>query len=68
MKWRTFLLWNALGGLAWAISVGLAAYFLGHAATEFVKRSGLLTVILIATTIALLLGQSHLRRHRHHLG
>jgi membrane-associated protein len=64
MRWRTFLLWNALGGLAWAISVGLAAYFLGHAATEFVKRSGLVAVLVVATTIGLLLGLRRLRRHR----
>ena len=64
MRWRTFLLWNTLGGLAWAISVGLTAYFLGHTAREFVKRSGLAAALLIATTIGLLLGLSHLRRHR----
>ncbi|MCY7302025.1 MAG: DedA family protein, partial [Thermoleophilia bacterium] len=25
MRWRTFLLWNALGGIAWACTVGAAA-------------------------------------------
>ena len=29
MRWRTFLLWNALGGIAWATSIGLAAYLSG---------------------------------------
>ena len=32
MRWRTFLLWNALGGIAWATTIGLAAYLLGHVA------------------------------------
>ena len=64
MRWRTFLLWNALGGVAWAISVGLAAYLLGHTATDLVKPSGLLAVLLIATAIGVLLAVSHFRRHR----
>ena len=29
MRWRTFLLWNALGGICWATAIGLIAYFLG---------------------------------------
>ncbi len=39
MRWRTFLLWNALGGIAWAVSVGLAAYLLGHVAATIFRRS-----------------------------
>lgn len=30
MRWPAFLLWNALGGCAWALTVGLLAYTLGH--------------------------------------
>ena len=26
MRWRSFLLWNALGGVCWATAVGLLAY------------------------------------------
>lgn len=29
MPWPTFLFWNALGGVAWAVNVGAAAYLLG---------------------------------------
>ena len=29
MSWPTFLFWNALGGIAWATSIGLLAYFVG---------------------------------------
>ena len=32
MPWRTFLFWNALGGIVWATSVALLAYYLGPAA------------------------------------
>ena len=41
MPWRTFLLWNALGGFAWAVSVGVAAYFLGHLAAKIFRAFGL---------------------------
>jgi undecaprenyl-diphosphatase len=33
MPWRRFLLWNALGGGAWASTVGGAAYLLGQSAS-----------------------------------
>jgi membrane protein DedA with SNARE-associated domain len=33
MPWRRFLLWNALGGIAWATTVGAAAYLLGRSAS-----------------------------------
>jgi membrane protein DedA with SNARE-associated domain len=32
MPWHTFLLWNALGGLAWTSLYGFGAYLLGDAA------------------------------------
>ena len=43
MRWRTFLLWNALGGIAWATSVGIAAGLgvtLAPAASTTPVRSG----------------------------
>ena len=33
MRWPTFLLWNALGGICWATAIGLLAYFLGNSTT-----------------------------------
>jgi membrane-associated protein len=41
MAWPRFVFWNALGGIAWATSVGLAIYFLGHAAKGAVEGVGL---------------------------
>ena len=34
MEWKTFLLWNAVGGVVWATSYGVAAYLLGSAASR----------------------------------
>jgi membrane-associated protein len=41
MAWPRFVFWNALGGIAWATSVGLTIYFLGHAAKGAVDKIGI---------------------------
>jgi membrane-associated protein len=41
MSWPTFLFWNALGGIAWATSIGLLAYFVGHTAERIAHYAGL---------------------------
>lgn len=41
MPWPTFLFWNALGGIAWATSIGLLAYFVGHSAEKIIHLVGL---------------------------
>ena len=48
MRWRRFFLWNALGGIAWATSVGLLAYWLGSTAADIFKTVGLAGVGLVA--------------------
>ncbi len=57
MRWSSFLLWNALGGIAWALSVGLAAYLLGHAAARAFTALGLagLATAIISVVIGALL-------------
>jgi membrane-associated protein len=41
MRWPIFLFWNALGGIAWATSVALLSYFLGHTAKRLIELFGL---------------------------
>ncbi len=50
MHWRSFVLWNALGGISWATAIGLLAYFLGHSASNAIQTFGLygLAAVLIA--------------------
>ena len=38
--WK-FLFWNAAGGIAWATSVGLIAYYAGRAAADAIQRYGI---------------------------
>src|ERR687886_2066941 len=40
MPWGQFLVWNALGGVAWAATVGLASYWAGHSADDVLKVVG----------------------------
>jgi membrane-associated protein len=62
MRWRTFLFWNAAGGIAWAVSVGLLAYLLGPTAERLFKTFGIAGAGLAA---ALLVGFFLWRRYRH---
>jgi membrane-associated protein len=65
MRWPTFLFWNALGGICWAISVGLLAYFLGSTAETIFKTVGLAGVALVVVGFV---GFMVWRRRGHHLG
>ena len=40
MRWPSFLFWNATGGIFWATTVGLVAYWLGHQAESIFKTAG----------------------------
>jgi membrane protein DedA with SNARE-associated domain len=54
MSWPTFLFWNALGGIAWATSIALAAYFVGHSAEKFIHVAGIGgAVVVVVGGIAL---------------
>lgn len=52
MPWPLFLFWNALGGISWALSVGLLAYFLGATADHIFKVAGLAGVVAVVAAIA----------------
>jgi membrane-associated protein len=60
MRWRRFLFWNALGGVTWATSIGIAAYFLGHAAAVLgAAGMAVLGVLILAAVGVLLARRSH---------
>jgi undecaprenyl-diphosphatase len=62
MPWRSFLFWNALGGIAWAASVGLLAYYLGPPAEKIFRTVGIAGVALVATAVVAFLLWRRLRR------
>ena len=63
MPWRRFLFWNALGGITWATSVGLLAYWLGPPAEKIFRTAG---IVGIALAVIALIGFGVWRRMRHH--
>jgi membrane protein DedA with SNARE-associated domain len=52
MHWWQFFLWNAAGGICWALLVGLVAYYAGHAAADAISRYGLIAGGVIVVLIA----------------
>ncbi len=66
MRWRTFFLWNALGGICWATAVGLAAYFAGKSASSVITTFGIygLVAVVLALGGALALYLLHRRHER----
>jgi membrane protein DedA with SNARE-associated domain len=57
MHWWTFFVWNAAGGICWALLVGLIAYFFGHAAADAIGHYGLIGGLAIgALGVVALLG------------
>jgi membrane-associated protein len=65
MPYRQFLLWNALGGISWAITVGVVGYVVGTAAEQIVEKAGLGAAIAVGVIVAGALVYLHVRRGRH---
>jgi membrane-associated protein len=64
MRWPTFLLWNALGGIVWAAGVSLAVYFAGHVAEDIIAIAGPVAGGVVLLALGGFLVWRH-RRKRH---
>lgn len=66
MRWPSFLLWNALGGIGWATTIGLLSYTLGSQAKSAFEDFGVFGLIAILVLIvgAYLLHRQHRERQR----
>ncbi len=63
MPWLRFLAYNAAGGILWATTYGLAAYYFGQAAVDAVEKYGFFAVIAIAAVaVPVYLGHRFLSR------
>jgi membrane protein DedA with SNARE-associated domain len=67
MRWLTFLLWNAFGGVTWGAAYGLAGYYGGKGATGVLGKVGIAgAAILVATLVGgLVLLRRRERRELH---
>jgi membrane protein DedA with SNARE-associated domain len=57
MEWWRFFLWNAAGGITWAVTVSLIAYYLGRAAADAIGHYGLIGAgVVVAIAVFVLVG------------
>ncbi|QEC50336.1 DedA family protein [Baekduia soli] len=64
MRWRSFLAFNALGGISWAATVGVLAYVAGDAVGAIIRDVGVGALVVVAIVLAVGL----FLRHRRHAG
>ena len=65
MRWWRFFAYNAAGGIVWATSIGLLAYYVGRAAADAISKYGLYAVVVLAVlVVAGFLGHRWWRRRR----
>lgn len=65
MQWWRFFAYNAAGGIVWATSIGLLAYYAGRAAADAISKYGLYAVLVLAVlVVAGFLGHRWWRRRR----
>ena len=62
MPWRRFLLWNALGGIGWASTIGTASYFLGKSASGSLGAIGFVGVGIAAVVFLIARRRELIRR------
>jgi len=59
LPWRVFALWNVLGAIIWATTVGVLAYYVGEAIQHDLLYGG-----LVAVGIVVVLAGIHVYAHR----
>ena len=64
MRYRTFLMWNALGGIAWGVTFCLVGYFAGASYEKVASTIGKGTAVVIAVLVVAALVVWRVRRRR----
>ena len=61
MPWRSFALWNTLGGTCWALSIGTLAYTIGTQADNAIQTIGAISAISLTLILTGHLTWRHIR-------
>jgi membrane-associated protein len=54
MPWRSFLMYNALGGISWAVTIGVLAYVAGSGIEALIRDVGAGAAVLVVIAAATL--------------
>ena len=64
MRYRTFLVFNVLGGIGWVLSMTLTGYFLGRSVPHIDRYLHWIIGVVIVLSVSPLLREWHLARRR----
>jgi membrane protein DedA with SNARE-associated domain len=64
MPYRTFLLFNAAGGVIWGVGFTVLGYFAGAAYQKVEKTAGTVVAVVVAAVVVAALVAWHIRRRR----
>ncbi|HVR05305.1 MAG TPA: DedA family protein [Solirubrobacteraceae bacterium] len=64
MRWRSFVFWNALGGICWATAIGMLAYSLGKAAGSAVEAFGIYGLVAVVVVVLAIFFEHRRQRRR----
>jgi membrane protein DedA with SNARE-associated domain len=64
MRYRTFLLWNAVGGIAWGVTLSLVGYFAGASYEKVASSIGKGAAVVLAVAVITALVVWRVRRKR----
>jgi membrane-associated protein len=64
MRYRTFLIWNALGGLVWGVGFALVGYLAGNSYERVASQIGKGSLIVIVVVVVGGLVALHVRKRR----
>jgi|SRR3954452_7238344 membrane-associated protein len=65
MRYRVFLVWNALGGLAWGVTFSLVGYFAGASYQKVASTIGEGAAVVVAVLVIAALVVWRVRRDKH---
>ena len=64
MRYRTFLLWNAVGGIAWGVTFSLVGYFAGASYEKVASSIGKGSAVVVAVLVIAAIVVWRVRRRR----
>jgi membrane protein DedA with SNARE-associated domain len=64
MRLPTFFVWNAIGGITWAITYGIAGYYGGEAVAHVMERVGIVAAGVLVVAVIVGVGYTKLRERR----